>query len=148
MDDLTGIQQWIIINQQQQIDMFKLTGTIKVINDTVQISEKFAKREFVITDSSSMYPQDILFQSVQDKCSMLDGFHPQDQVEVSFNLRGREWTSPQGEVRYFNTLDAWRIEKVGQGMPQGGPSDMNLDPMPSNIPSASTDSEEDDDLPF
>lgn len=128
--------------------MFKLTGTIKVINDTVQINDKFAKREFVITDTSSMYPQDILFQAVQDKCSMLDGFNQQDQVEVSFNLRGREWTSPQGEVRYFNTLDAWRIEKVGQGMPQGGPSEMNLDPMPSNIPSASTDSEEDDDLPF
>ena len=59
-----------------------------------------------------MYPQDILFQAVQDKCGMLDGIQPGEQVEVSFNLRGREWTSPQGEVRYFNTLDAWRIEKV------------------------------------
>ena len=127
--------------------MFKLTGTVKLIKDTVQISEKFAKREFVINDASSMYPQDILFQSVQDKCSMLDGFNENDQVEVSFNLRGREWTSPQGEVKYFNTLDAWRIEKVGQGMPQGGPSDMNLDPIPA-APSASTESAEDDDLPF
>ncbi|MDX2360994.1 MAG: DUF3127 domain-containing protein [Crocinitomicaceae bacterium] len=127
--------------------MFKLTGAVKLIKDTVQISEKFAKREFVINDASSMYPQDILFQSVQDKCSMLDGFNENDQVEVSFNLRGREWTSPQGEVKYFNTLDAWRIEKVGQGMPQGGPSDMNLDPIPA-APSASTESAEDDDLPF
>ena len=125
--------------------MFKLSGQIKVIKDTVQVTEKFAKREFVITDSSSMYPQDILFQAVQDKCSMLDGINPGEQVEVSFNLRGREWTSPQGEVRYFNTLDAWRIEKVGQGMPQGGPSDMNLDAAPTT---ASTDSADDDDLPF
>ena len=78
-----------------------------------------------------MYPQDIMFQAAQDKCSMLDGFNENDQVEVSFNLRGREWTSPQGEVKYFNTLDAWRIEKVAQGMPQGGPSDMNLDPIPA-----------------
>ncbi len=129
--------------------MFKLQGTVKVIKDTVQVTEKFAKREFVVTDTSSMYPQDILFQSVQDKCSMLDAVNEGEQVEVSFNLRGREWTSPQGEVKYFNTLDAWRIEKVGQGMPQGGPSDMNLDPVPANdIPSASTDSAEDDDLPF
>ena len=124
--------------------MFKLTGSVKLIKDTVQISEKFAKREFVISDTSSMYPQDILFQSVQDKCSMMDGFNENDQVEVSFNLRGREWTSPQGEVKYFNTLDAWRIEKVGQGMPQGGPSDMNLNPTPA----ASTESADDDDLPF
>lgn len=128
--------------------MFKLTGTVKVIKDTVQVTEKFAKREFVINDASSMYPQDILFQSVQDKCSMLDGYTEGDNVEVSFNLRGREWTSPQGEIKYFNTLDAWRIEKVGQGMPQGGPSDMNLNPVPASAPSASTEAAEDDDLPF
>ena len=76
---------------------------------------------------------------------MLDGINEGEQVEVSFNLRGREWTSPQGEVRYFNTLDAWRIEKVGQGMPQSGPSDMNLDAAPTT---ASTESADDDDLPF
>ncbi len=132
--------------------MFKLTGTVKVLNPTVQVSEKFAKREFVITETSSMYPQDISFQATQDKCSMLDAIQPNDQVEVSFNLRGREWTSPQGEVKYFNSLEAWRIEKVGQGMPQGmpqgGPSAMNLDPMAA-APSAAVNTEsEDDDLPF
>ncbi len=128
--------------------MFKLTGTLKVIKDTVQVTEKFSKREFVVSENSSMYPQDIIFQAAQDKCSMLDGFNENDQVEVSFNLRGREWTSPQGEVKYFNTLDAWRIEKVGQGMPQGGPSDMNLDSTPSSAPQVNTQSDEDDDLPF
>lgn len=128
--------------------MFKLTGTLKVIKPTTQVTEKFSKREFVISDTSSMYPQDIIFQAAQDKCSMLDGMSEGEQVEVSFNLRGREWTSPQGEVKYFNTLDAWRIEKVGQGMPQGGPSDMNLDPVASSMPSGGTDSADDDDLPF
>ena len=93
--------------------MFKLSGIVKVVNATVQVSEKFAKREFVVTDASSMYPQDIMFQSTQDKCSLLDTVQVNDQVEVSFNLRGREWTSPTGEVKYFNTLEAWRIDKVG-----------------------------------
>ena len=79
---------------------------------------------------------------------MLDGMTEGETVEVSFNLRGREWTSPQGEVKYFNTLDAWRVEKMGQGMPQGGPSDMNLDPAASPMPSGGTDASEDDDLPF
>jgi len=128
--------------------MFKLTGTLKVINDTQQVTEKFSKREFVVTESSSMYPQDILFQAVQDKCSMIDGYHTGDQVEVSFNLRGREWTSPQGEIKYFNSLDAWRIEKVAQGMPQEGPSEMNLEKETVDLPSSATESEEDDDLPF
>lgn len=130
--------------------MFKLQGTVKVLNSTVQVSEKFSKREFVVTESTGMYPQDILFQSTQDKCALLDAVQVGDQVEVSFNLRGREWTSPQGEVKYFNTLEAWRIEKVGaavpQGMPQGGPSAMNLDPIPAAT-AISTDSA-DDDLPF
>ena len=129
--------------------MFKLNGTVKVVNDTVQVTEKFAKREFVVTDTSSMYPQDILFQAVQDKCGMLDGIQPGEQVEVSFNLRGREWTSPKGEVKYFNTLDAWRIEKVAQGMPQGGPSPMDLGSEPAPAAGSSADTnEEDDDLPF
>lgn len=110
--------------------MYKLTGTIVVVKDTVQVSEKFSKREFVVNDNSGMYPQDILFQSTQDKCSILDGVKVGDTVEVSFNLRGREWTNPQGEVKYFNTLDAWKIE--GQGTQAVQPAE----------------SEDDDLLPF
>lgn len=131
--------------------MFKLTGTVKVINPTQVISEKFSKREFVI-ETQDQYPQLVMFQATQDKCSLLDNVQLSSQVEVSFNLRGREWTSPAGEVKYFNTLEAWRIEKVGQGnaMPAGGPSAMSLgsDPIPAATTSAVASNEEDDDLPF
>ena len=130
--------------------MFKLSGTLKVLNPTVQVSEKFSKREFVVTESSSMYPQDIMFQLTQDKCSLLDGYNVNDQIEVSFNLRGREWTSPQGEVKYFNSLDAWRLDRAagaGAGMPASGPSAMNLAPV--TAASAEMNVEKaDDDLPF
>ena len=131
--------------------MFKLSGIVKVVSPTVQVSEKFAKREFVVTDASSMYPQDIMFQLTQDKCSLADSIQVNDQIEVSFNLRGREWTSPQGEVKYFNTLEAWRIDKVGAAtggaMPQGGPAAMNLDPVSVASTQANVESA-DDDLPF
>jgi len=130
--------------------MFKFTGTIKVISDTQRISDKFQKREFVVTDTTSMYPQDILFQPTQDKCNLLDQFQINENVEVSFNLRGREWTSPQGEVKYFNTIEAWRIEKQGQsqpmGMPSSGPSAMNMGSDP--LPGVGTSTDDDDDLPF
>lgn len=128
--------------------MFKLQGTLKVIKETQQITDTFSKREFVVTETSSMYPQDVLFQATQDKCNMLDGMNQGDTVEVSFNIRGREWTSPQGEVKYFNSLDAWRIERVNQGMPQGGPSDMNFGSSAPEIPSSATEAADDDDLPF
>ena len=130
--------------------MFKLTGTLKVINPTQVISDRFSKREFVV-ETQDQYPQMIMFQATQDKCGLLDNFQMNEQVEVSFNLRGREWTSPQGEVKYFNTIEAWRIERVGQAasMPAGGPSAMDLGATPTsqtmNVISTNDDS---DDLPF
>lgn len=96
--------------------MFKITGTIKVIMDTMQVSDSFKKREFVITDGSGMYPQDILFQLTQNNCALIDGYNVNDQIDVTFNLRGREWVNPQGEKKYFNSLDAWRIDRsMGAG---------------------------------
>jgi hypothetical protein len=90
----------------------KIKGAIKVVGATIQVSAKFSKRELVITMTEEMYPQDILVQFTQDKCALLDGidFGIGQTVEVSINLRGREWTSPTGEVKYFNTLEAWKIE--------------------------------------
>lgn len=123
--------------------MYKLTGTIKVIKDTIQVTEKFAKREVVVSDNSSMYPQDILFQFTQDKCDILDGYIEGESVEISFNLRGREWTSPQGEVKYFNTLDAWRIEKLNSE----GSSGIEV-PHEQPNPANPKDVGADDDLPF
>ena len=87
-----------------------ITGLVKEIFPSVQVTDKFKKREFVITDiSNSEYPQHISFQLIQDKCSVIDNYKPGDTVTVSYNLRGREWTSPQGEVKYFNTIEAWKI---------------------------------------
>jgi len=91
--------------------MFKINGTLKVANQTQVISEKFSKREFVI-ETKDQYPQLVIFQLTQDKCDYLDVYQLGNQVEVSFNLRGREWTSPAGEVKYFNTLEAWRLERL------------------------------------
>jgi hypothetical protein len=113
---------------------FKLNGLIKVVNPTIKVSDKFSKREFVVTDSSDTYPQDISLQLTQDKCSMLDGVNPGANVEVEFNLRGREWTSPQGEVKYFNTLEAWKVNVLSKGS------------TPTN--SSPSQSNEEDALPF
>ena len=94
---------------------FKLSGKIKVIKPT-EVSKSFSKREFVI-ETSDQYPQLVTFQITQDKCALLDNIQIGSQVEVSFNLKGREWTSPAGEVKYFNTVEAWRIDKAGDSKP-------------------------------
>ena len=122
--------------------MFKISGTLYVKNDTQQVSDKFSKRDFVIKDTASIYPQDLLFQLSQDKCSLLDSYQVGQHIEVSFNLRGREWTSPTGEVKYFNTLDAWRIEMVGSVAPQP----VSQPPVIAQPTAGLVDN--DDDLPF
>lgn len=85
-----------------------IKGKLKVINPTIVVSDKFSKREFVV-ETEETYPQPISIQLTQDKCSLLDLFKVGQEVEVSINLKGREWTSPQSEVKYFNTIEAWKI---------------------------------------
>lgn len=87
-------------------------GAIVVIMDEQKISEKFKKREFVLTDNAPSYPQTIIFEMNNDRCSLLDNFKEGDEVEIDFQLKGRKWTNPQGEVKYFNTAQAFRIFPV------------------------------------
>jgi len=120
-----------------------VTGILKVKSNTQQVSDKFKKREFVITDNSSQYPQHISFQLVQDKCAIIDQYNVGDEIKVHFNLRGREWTSPQGEIKYFNSLEAWRIEGGSGG---GNASSGNK--AEAIAESSFTAASESDDLPF
>ena len=94
-------------------------GKIHKIGKTQQISQKFQKREIVIKTEGD-YPQFIGCQLTQDNCSMADKFVVGQEVNASINLRGREWTSPQGEVKYFNTLEIWKMTTSELGSPQGG----------------------------
>ncbi len=88
----------------------EIKGKIKKISETVEISDRFRKREFIIEYSNNPeYPQVIQFEMIQDRCEILDQFKEGQQVEIFFDLKGREWTSPQGEIKYFNTLQAWKI---------------------------------------
>ena len=123
-------------------------------NDTVQISDRFKKREFVVNiDEESQYPQPILCQLTQDRCSKLDNFEAGDKVKVDFYLKGREWQSPQGDVKYFISVDAWTIEKLSGEAPvenKQAPSEIPLPsgPNPFENNDKDMDSKADDDLPF
>lgn len=87
-----------------------IKGKLYLKKETQQISQKFAKREFVI-ETEDKYPQKILLQLTQDKCALLDSYNVGDEIDADINIRGREWTPPHGEVKYFNTLEAWRFNK-------------------------------------
>lgn len=123
----------------------EVEGRIIEIFDTNQVTDSFKKREFAIEYADNpQYPENLLFQLIQDKCDAIDSFKVNDEVIVSFNLKGRKWTSPKGEVKYFNTLQAWRIstKQANQGGGNDGPPDFPEAPF-NDAPPASND-----DLPF
>ena len=97
------------------------TGKLHTIYETKQVSERFTKREFVVELADNpKYPQVVLFQLTGDRVSQLDDMKVGDQVRIEFSLRGREWRSPKGEVKYFNSLDVWKIEAAHAGRSAGG----------------------------
>ena len=78
-------------------------GAIKQINPIKFINDKFSVREFVIT-TADKYPQDIIFQTVNDKMDIIAPYGEGQVVEVYYNIRGR-----QVGDKYYNTLDAWKV---------------------------------------
>lgn len=88
------------------------TGILKVKNSEVRISDKFKKKDFVVTDNAASYPQTILMQLTQDRCSLLDDANLGDEITCHYLLKGREWKNPQGEIKVFNTIDVFKIEIV------------------------------------
>jgi hypothetical protein len=93
----------------------EVKGTIKEIRPTQVVSEKYKKREFVLT-TEDKYPQDVLFQLSQDNCDLANIFKPGDKIVLAYNLRGREWVNPQGETKYFNTLEVWKMNYQDETM--------------------------------
>jgi single-stranded DNA-binding protein len=126
----------------------QIQGKIHATFDAAQITDRFRKREFVLElDGASRYPQYVMFQLTGDRCEALDGFDAGNEVAVEFSLRGREWTSPKGEVRFFNSLEVWSIDRVGdsQSSSSSSPSGPSSSGQPGNEPPPPTD---DDDIPF
>ncbi|HCA41727.1 MAG TPA: hypothetical protein DEP28_00585 [Bacteroidetes bacterium] len=115
-----------------------IQGKIYKIFETQQIKDTFKKREFVLEYAdNSQYPQLIKFEFTQDKCDELNGFNVGDEVEINFNIRGREWENPKREKVYFNTLQAWKMDKLSESE------------MKTPAPNKSKDEEfNPDDLPF
>lgn len=124
----------------------EIQGKVKKIGETQTFGTGgFRKREIVVT-TEEQYPQDLMVEFVQDKTDLLNNYQVGQNVKISINLRGREWTSPQGEVKYFNSIQGWRIEAL-----QSDASSSEMPPMPPSDafePVSNLNDEDPDDLPF
>ncbi len=98
-------------------DTYNAEGTLYKVGDAEQVTERFRKRNFVIElGGGGRYPQHVEFQLAGDRCELLDGYNVGEDVHIVFRLRGREWTSRSGDVRYFNSLDVLELRKRHDGM--------------------------------
>ena len=123
----------------------EVQGKVKLIGETQTFgSNGFRKREIVVT-TEEQYPQHIMIEFVQDKTDLLNNYQVGQDVKVNINLRGREWVNPQGETKYFNSIQGWRIEAVQAGAPQGMPE---VSPAQAFEPATDVNEEDHDDLPF
>ncbi len=123
----------------------ELAGKVKWLDETKEYgSNGFRKREVVVT-TEEQYPQHILVEFVQDKCDLLNAFQVGQNVKIGINLRGREWVNPQGETKYFNAIQGWKIE-AGTAAEN---SEMPPIPPPAAFePAKDAENEVEDDLPF
>ncbi len=124
----------------------EIQGRIKMVDETKTYGNNgFRKRELVVT-TEEQYPQHILVEFVQDKTDLLNNFQVGQMVKISINIRGREWVNPQGETKYFNSIQGWRIENMEQSAAGG-----DIPPAPpieAFEPAEDLNAEEHDDLPF
>ena len=89
----------------------ELQGTVKKIGETQTFASGFQKRELILL-TEEQYPQPIQIDFLSDKIDLLNNVSEGESVKVGINIRGKEWTNPQGEVKYFNSISGWRLEKV------------------------------------
>ena len=123
----------------------EIQGKVKMIGETQTFgSNGFRKREIVVT-TEEQYPQHIMVEFVQDKTDLLNSYQVGQDVKISINLRGREWVNPQGETKYFNSIQGWRIENLQVNTSEGVPP---VPPAEAFEPAKDLNEEDHDDLPF
>lgn len=125
----------------------EIRGKVHEIGATQQVTDTFKKRDLIVAYAENpQFVEYIKFEANQDRVNIFDGLVVGDEVEVSFNLRGRPWTNREGVTTYFNSIIAWRVTKLANTVasaPASASTDYADMPAPVDISSAG-----DDDLPF
>jgi hypothetical protein len=101
-----------------------IQGKLIEIFDTIQITETFKKREFILQDNKNPeYPEFIKVELIQDKVSLLDNLNIGDEINVLINIKGRKWEDKEGNIKYFNAIQGWKIESENLNLNQDNNDD-------------------------
>lgn len=140
----------IVARKETLVAMYEAVGKIKLISDTQSFPSGFTKREFVVTTANDKFPQDLKFEIVKDKCSLLDSFHSGQEVQVNFDIRGNEYNG-----KYFVNLSCWKIQPADGSDPDSGSASKSAARKPAAAAAAEpamddlrNEEDFDDDIPF
>ena len=99
--------------------MINIEGKLIEKFETVQITDTFKKREFILEYVENPdYPEFIKMELVQDKCNLINNISIGEKIKVYLNIKGRKWKNKEGKINYFNSLQAWKIESENQNYNQ------------------------------
>ncbi len=103
MEYLIRIHQVVTQSQFDELQKIGLLPFKSVKTEQISIEDIDRLIKDVINENLEVedgkYPQYITLQATGDKTSLLDGYKVGEEVEASFNLRGREW-----QDKHFNSL--------------------------------------------
>lgn len=127
----------------------EIRGKVHEIGAVQQVTDTFKKRDLIVMYAENpQFVEYIRFEATQDRVAIFENLSIGDDIEVSFNLRGRPWTNKEGVTTYFNSLVAWRVTKLDAATtaaPDAPAPGFAAAPPSIDITSSSSD---DDDLPF
>ena len=117
----------------------QLTGRLIMKGETKTYGQNgFEKREIAIS-TEEQYPQKILIEFTQQRCDLVSGLKQNDLIKIDINIKGRDWVNPEGETKYFNSIEGWRVEKINSPT-----ASQSQEFTPSEMP----EEDEEDELPF
>ncbi|MCL1910364.1 MAG: DUF3127 domain-containing protein [Kiritimatiellaeota bacterium] len=134
---------------------YTFTGTVKKVGDVQSFASGFTKRELIVTSEEERFPQNVAFEFLKERADMLEGVNESDRVTVHFDISSREWTAPDGAVKYFTSLRAWKLDKADESggaaaaRPAAAPRPATSSAAPAAaMPKDAATAEGNDDLPF
>lgn len=113
---------------------FQITGKLELVGETIARTPKnggqpFYRREFVLDctrynpDTGEPWENHPKFELAGNNCNLIDQFQIGQKVTVDFSLKGAKYPDQQtGEIKYFTTINAFKIALVEQQQNQYQPA--------------------------
>lgn len=90
----------------------EITAEVVRVLETKETGANNYKSRSVHVKTIEQHPQILDIQFTQNNVGLLDNLAISQKVKITANLKGREWTKPDGTISVFNTIVGWKLDKL------------------------------------